>query len=402
MHRRQFLSACGRLALSASLSRRAWSADLPRDIRITRALAFDLVSKRPKMVGKNSRLGNHGDSTNDRMVRLQTNAGIEGLGNCRADKNALAALLGKNLFDLYKPEQRSMTGVLGAGSMPLWDLAGKVLDKPVYQLLGGAGPQRVPAYDGSIYFADLLPEHANTPLDRLKVEIDMGLKLGHRAFKIKVGRGAKWMPPDEGYRRDLDVLKTIRRHAGPDVVLGIDANNGYNLELTKRLLADLPDINLAFLEEMFPEDLDQYRQLKSFLAEHKLKALIADGETQSSLEPLRKYMEARTVDVFQADMNHFGFEGILTEAAWAKPYGLLVGPHNWGSLVGFYMLLHLGRAITNFYRAENDPADTDVLIADGYAITDGSASVPDAPGFGLKIHEETFATQIKPKLDLKL
>ena len=286
--------------------------------------------------------------------------------------------------------------------MPLWDLAGKVLDKPVYQLLGGAGPQRVPAYDGSIYFADLLPEHVRQPLDRFKVEIDMGLERGHRAFKIKIGRGAKWMPPDEGYRRDVEVLKVIRQHVGPDVVLGVDANDGYSLDLTKRLLADLPEINLAFLEEMFPENIEQYRQLKAFLAEHKLKSLIADGETQPALEPLSKYMESRTVDIFQADMNRFGFEGILTEAEWARPYGLLVGPHNWGSLVGFYMLLHLGRAITNFYRAENDPADTDVLIADGYAIKDGSASVPDAPGFGLKVHEERFATQIEPKLDLKL
>jgi L-alanine-DL-glutamate epimerase-like enolase superfamily enzyme len=66
------------------------------------------------------------------------------------------------------------------------------------------------------------------------------------------------------------------------------------------------------------------------------------------------------------------------------------------------MILHVGRAITNFYRAENDPLDSDILIADGYSIKNGAAMVPDAPGFGLKIHEERFAASIKPRFDLRL
>jgi L-alanine-DL-glutamate epimerase-like enolase superfamily enzyme len=60
--------------------------------------------------------------------------------------------------------------------------------------------------------------------------------------------------------------------------------------------------------------------------------------------------------------------------------------------VGFYLGLHVGRAITNFYMAEHDPLSNDVLIADGYAIKDGTSSVPDTPGFGLRIDEEKFAS----------
>ena len=101
-------------------------------------------------------------------------------------------------------------------------------------------------------------------------------------------------------------------------------------------------------------------------------------------------------------MNRFGFEGILTEAAWCKPKGLMVAPHNWGSLVGYYMQLHVGRAITNFYRAENDPLSNSVLIADGYKIKDGYSSVPEAPGFGLKINEDKFATDVRIRFDLKV
>ena len=106
-----------------------------------------------------------------------------------------------------------MRGPLGSQTMALWDLVARMRDKPVCELLGAvpaSGARKVPVYDGSIYFADLLPQYANAWEDRFKREIDMGLELGHRAFKIKIGRGAKWMPRDEGDARDVAIVKLIR------------------------------------------------------------------------------------------------------------------------------------------------------------------------------------------------
>ena len=210
------------------------------------------------------------------------------------------------------------------------------------------------------------------------------------------------MPPKEGYARDALVLKTIRQHAGPKILVGVDANNGYNLAKTKRLMEELPNYNFAFLEEMFPEQVEKCLELKRFIRRHGWKSLVADGETQSKLDAYKPFIEARAIDIFQGDMNRFSFEGILTEASWCRPQGLQVAPHNWGSLVGYYMQLHVGRAITNFYRAEHDPLSNAVLIADGYDIRNGSASVPDAPGFGLKIDEDKFASTVRVNFDLKI
>jgi len=399
MRRREFLKAAG-AAMAAPAW--AWAKETPRDIKITRIVEFDLVSERNKVAGKNSRKGVHGKRAGDRMVRLFTNAGIEGIGNCRATKEALGQLLGKNPFDFYQSAEKKMTGPLDAGTMPLWDLAGKVLGKPVYELLGAEGPKRVGVYDGSIYFADLLEEYTEAPMDRFKEEIDMGLALGHRAFKVKIGRGAKWMPWKGGYARDVQVLKTIRKHAGPKIIIGIDANNGYDLTGTKQLLEEIGDLNIAFAEEMFEEEVDKCLEFKRFIREHGWKTLLADGETQGDIEAYKPYIEAEAVDVFQGDMNRFGFEGILTVAAWCKPKGLMVAPHNWGSLVGYYMQLHVGRAITNFYRAEHDPLSNSVLIAKGYKIRNGYATVPKAPGFGLKINEKNFAANVRIKFDLNI
>jgi L-rhamnonate dehydratase len=401
MNRRNFLALCGGAAASTFLPQWTWAADLPRDLKITRIVGFDLPSKRCKVCGENSRLDVHGDRATDRMVCLYTSNGLEGLGNCRASETVLASLLGRNPFDFFQAEEPAFKSPLGVGTMPLWDLAGKALRKPVFELLGGKGPQRVPVYDGSIYFADLMPEYASRWQDRFKEEIDLGFKRGHRAFKIKIGRGAKWMPTEEGFERDKAVVQLIRRHTGPDTLLAVDANNGYDLARSKRFLTDLPDLDLAFVEELFNEDVALDLELKAFLRERKLKALIADGETQQTPEPLKPFIAARAIDIYEGDINTFGIEGIMTEAAWARPQGLQVSPHGWGSLVGFYSTLHVGRAITNYYRAENDPLDNDVLLADGYAIKDGTASVPEAPGFGLKLDEQKFAATIKPRFDLK-
>lgn len=397
MRRRDFLCAA---AGSVLLPQLLPAGEIPRDIKVTRIVGFDLITQRSKLAGKNSHRGVHGDRSRDRMVRIFTNANVEGLGNCRAGEQALAGLLGKNPFHGFDTARRPFTGGLGRQTMPMWDLAGKVLKKPVYELLGGQGPQRVPVYDGSIYFADLLPQYAPRWQDRFKEEIDMGLKAGHRAFKVKIGRGYKWMDRSAGDDRDVEVVQLIRSHAGSDVILGVDANNGYAPAGTRRFLDRAGRLDLAFLEEMFPETVDDCLALKKFIADHGWKTLLADGETQGNLEVFKPFINAKAIDVLQGDMNHFGFEGILTEAAWAKPQGILVAPHNWGSLVGFYMQLHVGRAITNFYRAEHDPLSSDVLIAEGYTIQDGRCSVPDAPGFGLKLDEEEFRNA-KINFDLK-
>jgi len=396
MQRRQFVAA----GASLLLGRLVRAAQLPRDLKVTRILGFDLPTQRSKLAGKNSQLEVHGDSSRDRMVRLFTNAGVEGLGNCRADKEALAQLLGGNPFKGFDGAAPRIGGPLGSQTMPLWDLAGKLLKRPVYDLLGGRGPERVPVYDGSIYFADLLPQYADRWQDRFKEEIDTGLRAGHRAFKIKVGRGAKWMERAAGDARDVEVVRLVRRHAGSEVLLGADANNGYDLAGAKGFLDRAGGAGLLFVEELFPERVPDCLELKRLIASRGWKTLLADGETQHDLEVFKPFIAAKAIDVLQADMNAFGVEGILREAEMARPEGILVGPHNWGSLVGFTMQLHVGRAIGNFFRAEHDPLASDVLVAEGYRIAGGRCSVPDAPGFGLAIHEANFA-RLKPRFDLR-
>ncbi|MHC4796656.1 MAG: enolase C-terminal domain-like protein, partial [Planctomycetota bacterium] len=376
--------------------------DYPRDLKITRVLAFNLPCPRRKFIGRNARRKNHGDTATEKLVRVYTNTGIEAIGHSQAPRENWAQLLGKNPFHFYHRQRNGFITPVGVDTMALWDLAGKMLNKPVYKFLGTKGARLIPIYDGSIYFSEMVSLFARQGLDRFRQEIDQGLKYGHRAFKIKIGRGYQWMDKKAGYQMDVTVLKTIRRHTGPQIKLGVDANNGYDFQQTKQLLNDLPDFNFEFMEEMFPESIEQYRNLRHFMAKHKYRALIADGETQARPENLKPFIDAKVIDIFQGDMRGFGFEGIMTEAQWCQAAGSRVAPHNWGSMTGFYAQLHVGRAITNFYMAENDPLTSEVLIADGFNIKDGRCSVPQTPGLGLKINPVKFADRIKVRFDIKL
>ena len=386
-HRRKFLET---VAVSTLLRRLARAESFPSDLKITRIVSFDLHTRRAKFVGKNAVRGDHGQTSRDRVARLYTNMGIEAVGRCWRPKEALAPLLGKNPFQSFDLASRRMPGPLGSRTMVLWDLAGKVLRRPVYELLGGTKPGRVPVYDGSVYMSDLLPQYATRWQDRFKEEIDLGMEAGHRAFKIKIGRGKRWMDRDAGDARDVEVVQLIRKHAGDEVHLGVDANNGYDLAIAKRFLERASDLRLDFIEEPFPEQVEPCLELKQFIAERGWKTMLADGEGQNDVEAYRPYVEAKALDMLQGDMYGLGIEGILAEATMAEPQGILVAPHNWSSLLSLFMQVHMGLVVPNFYRAEHDPLKSDVLICDGYKIKDGSCSVPDAPGFGLAIDESRF------------
>lgn len=220
-------------------------------------------------------------------------------------------------------------------------------------------------------------------------------------MKIKVGRGRLWMRADEGLRRDVEVVRLFRRLIGNEVFLAADANDGYDPEQTRRFLAETADCRLGMIEEPFPESVDEYVRLKEFLREQKLEMRIGDGENVRRPAEMKAWVDAKAVDVLQGDMNLFGFEDILAEASMAALGGASVAPHNWGSLLGYYLQLHVGRAIPNFFMAEQDPLSCKAVLAEGYEIKDGRSSVPAVPGLGLRLDEAALSDVACVHFDLK-
>ena len=353
-----------------------------------------LEGKRPRVAGANARLGVHGDTISLPLVRLTTEDGATGFGACHTNAERLGTLLGVRLDALFSPTE----GVTRAGHVieyPLWDLVGQRTGQPVYRLaarvVGIAPPDtlRVPCYDTSLYFDDLHLDATDEAAALIAQEARDGHARGHRAFKLKVGRGARHLPSEEGTERDIAVIRAVRAAVGPDCPLLLDANNGYTLNLAKYVLQQTEDCGVFWLEEAFHEDPVLYRDLKEWLAVQGLPILIADGEGDASSH-LISWAREGLIDVVQYDIFGHGFTCWLHLGKQLDAWGVRSAPHHYGGHFGNYAACHLAAAICGFTYVEWDEATTPGLDTSGYAIEDGQVHVPEAAGFGLSLDDNAF------------
>ena len=357
-----------------------------------------LEGRRPRHAGSNARLGAHGNIVRVPIVRLTTADGSSGFGVYHGSAERLGDPLGSSFDDLFSD----------AGTVPerwrpfeyaIWDLAGVRASTPVYALAAEfAGravkkPFRAPVYDTSLYFDDLHLDSEQAAAKLLADEARDGYERGHRAFKIKVGRGARHMPLEEGTRRDIAIVRAVRAAVGPMAPIMLDANNGYNLNVTKRVLAETADCGILWMEEAFHEDDVLYRDLREWLAKEHLHTLIADGEGQADPR-LIEWARAGLIDVIQYDIFGYGFTRWLALGRELDGAGVRSAPHHYGGLYGNYAAGHLAAAIQGFSYVEWDEATTDGLDTSGYAIQDGWVALPATPGFGLKLDEAVFGRAV--------
>lgn len=395
MNRRQFLQSATVLPFAAAgIGGAPEVGELKRCV-VTKITGFRHVCQRPRFVGKNSHLDDHGRTTTDHVLRIMTDRGVEGIGVGNVTPEVARRVVGHSLDEFWSAE-RKVVSPLGRADHALYDLIGKVLGVPAWELLGGEGPEWVPLYDGSIYFDDLQPEFAGRGVARIVEEVQAGLDDGHRAFKIKVGRGFKWMETGAGFRRDVEVMRAVRKLVGPEVRLMVDANNAFDLDGTIRWL-DAVDDDLFFVEEMFPERVEDDLKLKEYLKAKGRTTLVADGESAREVGHFDPYLKAGAIEVLQADIRAFGLTLLweLSRRATASGNSALLAPHNWGSFLGVYMMVVLGRGIPNFLMAEQDTSSSDLFDTSGFVKKEGRMKVPGTPGCGLVLREDVFEAKYR-------
>jgi L-alanine-DL-glutamate epimerase-like enolase superfamily enzyme len=369
--------------------------DYPTDLQITKITHVRVIGTSPKMIGRNSQRDIHGETSHEQLIRVFTNHGYEGFGVTakrieELEKTDIPRVLGRNPCDLFDPER----GITVKGlEHALWDLIGKVTGQPVYELLGGSHRETVEAYDGTLYFCDIL--YPDRGLQRIEEEAAESVAKGHRAIKMKVGRGKKWMEKEEGFRRDVEAVKAVRRIVGDDVKLLIDANNGYDCDGAMQLMGEIGHLNIYWAEEMFPETLEDYHTFTTFIREHGWKTLVTDGEGLGSAEPFVPYFEAGVLDAAQPNINRTGLTEYKVLSALAAKHRAYCAPHSWGSQFGLFVSLHLGKAIPNFLSAEVTAYEFDVYIPAGLTFHEGTYTVSDMPGFGVILNERVYNERYK-------
>ncbi len=367
------------------------------NVKIDRIECVSLIGTRPREAGCNSRLQVHGLHVRPSITRLTTNDGATGFGRARISEEDAAGFVGTSLAEAFDPEN-GVSERFRELEYPLWDLAGKLAGKPVYEMLGGEpdedGVFRARCYDTSLYIDDLHLADDNEAAALIASEALEGKARGHKAYKIKVGRGAMHMPLEQGTRRDILVIRAVRDAVGPDATILIDANNGYNLNLTKQVLGETADAKVYWMEEAFHEDGSFYANLREWLNAEGIETKIADGEGGASLN-LLQWAQDGLVDIIQYDIFHPGFSRWLELGPQLDEWNVGSAPHHYGGHYGNYVSCHLSAAIEGFEFAEWDEADTPGLDDSGYSISDGLVCVPNSPGFGLNLDAEIYARAVK-------
>ena len=318
------------------------------------------------------------------FVKVYTDEGITGLGEGsgwpRVVETAINDLkpivIGEDPMNIERIWQKmlvstmgaGMTGTPGSGSMnaidmALWDIKGKALNTPVWNLLGGKVRERIRAYG-----------HAKTP--------ERALELKERGLTaVKTG----------GVHRTVEKVDAIRKAVGDEMDIMVDAH-GPPWFTTKDAIVigkALEPYKLLFYEDPVPPDNIEALQR----VQDNVDIPIAAGERHSHIWGVRQLIEREIVDVVQPDTGRIGgISQMMKIAAMAEAHYITVAPHS-GSLgpVAEYAAIHVLAAIPNaliLERVHDDvPVRYDVTLPHIETI-DGHIEVPDRPGLGVDIDED--------------
>lgn len=355
------------------------------DIRFT-----TVQLKWPRFVGKNARRDIHGYGPTVSVCLLTTDQGAKGWGmHGRKDDASIAYLKGKRVSEVFLPSEGVTDPKALAFDVPLHDLAGVIMNKPVYELMGRKKPLLTKCYSGMIYFEELEPKEGPVKtvangMDKILEACNQDYKLGYRQLKLKIGRGNIWMSKEEGLKRDIEVTKLVAK-TFPDVEILVDGNDGFTVDGICSYLKGIGDIPLFWVEEPFVETVADYRKLREWVKANHVKTLLADGEANPNQALLRELEEQKLIDVHLTDIMGYGFTPWRKIMPELKKLGVSTSPHAFGEVLKSYYCTHLTGALGNTVTIEGVPATSEDVDFGTYRIEKGQFIPSSAPGFGMKL-----------------
>lgn len=359
-----------------------------------------------KHLGIGPYVTNHGqvDSMERVLVRVDTDEGIAGWGEMRTFLSAEATesvledgigplIEGQSPFEVERLrrqvfiEYTNIELFFAAVETACWDIVGKALDKPVFELLGGStAPEQTTAMnansanaesatDRDVEFAfclGILSPEESRPKAR------EALEAGFSVLKTKAGRD---------WKQDVARIEAMHDEVNGQLEFRLDPNQGWSLDQAVRVGAALEDagIYLQYMEQPIPvnnhESLATLRQ--------RLRQPIAPNEDTYIPNNLRSLIEARSMDVAVLDLTPAGgIAGLRQQAAIVEDAGIPFTHHCAFDLgIRTAAILHTVHGLPGF----SLPPDTtyyaweDDILKEPFELSNGRMTVPNEPGFGIKV-----------------
>ena len=320
------------------------------------------------------------------VLEVHTDEGIVGLGECVGPTiPTVATIVNEEFSQLLINQDPLKTELLvrrieefsrnylqlGAYAisgieMALFDIKGKWLNVPVYELLGGKCKNKV-EYAGYLFIDE--PElNANRALEYKKQ--------GYKELKLKVGRDLN---------QDADTLAAIRDAIGNDIKIRIDANMNWSVPTAIKWIKTLQKYNLQYVEQPIPDyDLDGLREVR-----RAVEVPIATDESCTSVERVLEMIKRESCDVFVVYVSESGgLSRARTIASIADACGKWCVMGTWAETgVATIAGAHVIASTTNFAFSNDSHymLQTDDIIGEPLQIVDGAITLPEKPGLGVEL-----------------
>lgn len=350
------------------------------------------------------------------FVEVQTDEGISGWGEItsttRIANRALASMLKQisgqiagedpsQIERLWHKMFRSFTymGSRGAAcecvsaiDIALWDIRGKVLGLPVYELLGGPVREEISLYTH--------PDQSKfTTKQGVIDEITDIVKSGHVALKFDPYPYQGGREQRDGYldgmmsRKDeqiaADLTALIRETAGPQVEILIDAHGRFDVPTAIRLCRSLEEAGQIdwFEEPVPPESFEALKQVRE-----KVSAAISVGERAHTKWDFATILENNLADYIMPDVTWTGGISEMKKIAiLAEAHYVPISPHDAGGPINVLAGAHVMMTVPNFYRLETsrwDLSGYNVLMHTPLDNSNGTLKVPKVPGIGIEMNRD--------------
>ncbi|AEG14196.1 Galactonate dehydratase [Desulfofundulus kuznetsovii DSM 6115] len=338
------------------------------------------------------------------LVKVYTDEGITGVGECMVRLAPVATkkiveyvkpiLIGADPFDIELIWDKLYGAMMNRGhykgfyieaisgiDVALWDIMGKALNMPVYKLFGGHTNKKMWSYASSLRFRDM-----ETILADAQRFIDMGFN----AMKIKIGQDPR------NYKKDIEVVREVRRAVGDKITLMVDANCAYDVKTAIQVGRALEELDIFWFEEpISPDNIEGYEQICK-----ALDMRIALGEADFTRFGYRQFFTRQAIDIIQPNVCRTGgFTECRKIAALSSTFHIPYAPHTGSSsAVCMAATLHLAAALPNFLiyeymqsdwnKDQKNPLRWDLVQLPIKSFEDGYIEIDDKPGLGIEINED--------------
>tara|TARA_E500000331_G_scaffold108922_1_gene105843 strand:- start:14340 stop:15488 length:1149 start_codon:yes stop_codon:yes gene_type:complete len=343
------------------------------------------------------------DTNNWLFVKIYTDSGIHGVGegSLQYKDAALEAEIldfGKFLIDkdpfqiefIWNSFYRRVTWTGGAVTMSaisaidiaLWDIKGKALDVPVYELMGGKVREKIPLYANG-WFEGLI-----TPEEHAKAAKEV-INNGYRCLKFYPFIG-KYSLENENLNSGVELVEAVRNSVGENIQIAIDIRARLDFGSALKVLNKLKPYNISWVEE--PVQFDNVDVLAKLA--QKTEIPISTGEQLYNKWEYQKLFEQKFISIIQPDICHAGGLSELKKiSAAAETYYVSVAPHNSNGPISTIASLHLDMSIPNCYKQEIFTSYLEgykKILTNNLIIEDGFSAPPNGSGLGTDINEDAL------------